>query len=272
MLKLQCCVNFLTVMISKQEERLNKIINILKLSNPATVNKLARTLEVSHMTVRRDIEILERENKIEVFHGGVMLIDTEKNNRLKEYSLADATSVMCEEKKKIGLKAATLIEDNSSIILDTGSTTEFIARSISENLSFTIICFTLNALINVSKLNKAKIIFPGGYFHKNTLMFESEEGLEVIRKNRASIAFVSASGISSTLGVTCSNGYERETKMAIMKSSLTRILVADSSKFDVVHSTYFADLIEFEAILTDEGIPDIYREFCADHNIRLIIA
>lgn len=257
-------------MINKQEERLVKILNILKLSNPATVNKLAQLLEVSHMTIRRDIEILEKENKVEVFHGGIMLLNRGKGDEWKEYSLANATTVMCEEKKRIGMKAALLLQDNDSIILDTGSTTEFISRSINPDLSLSIICFTLNALINVSKLKKSKIIFPGGYFHKNTLMFESDEGISIIKKNRASIAFVSASGISLTLGVTCSNGYERETKTAIMNSSLRKVLVADSSKFDVVHSTYFADFIDFDTIITDDGIPQKYRSFCEEKGIRLI--
>ncbi len=257
-------------MISKQEERLVKILNILKLSNPATVNKLAQLLEVSHMTIRRDIEILEKENKVEVFHGGIMLLDSKKMSDWKEYSLADATTVMCEEKKRIGLKAALMLKENDSIILDTGSTAEFIARAINQNMPLTITCFTLNTLMNVSKLKEGNIIFPGGYFHKNTLMFESAEGINIIKKNRASIAFVSASGISSSLGVTCSNGYERETKLAIMSSSQRKILVADSSKFDVVHSTYFADLTDFDVIITDSGIPDKYRDFCESNGITLI--
>ncbi len=256
-------------MIRKQEERLQTILNVLKLTNPATINKLARTLEVSHMTIRRDIEILERQQKVEVFHGGVMLLNTGEPEYMREYSLADATSIMREEKKRIGLRAASLVENDSSIILDTGSTTELIARSLSADLSITIICYTLNVLVNVSKLKDVYIIFPGGHFHKNTLMFESAEGLELIRKNRASVAFVSASGISLSMGVTCSNSYEREVKKAIMKSSLKKILVADSSKFDVVHSTYFADIANFDEIITDKGIPDRYREYCTEHHIKL---
>ncbi len=258
-------------MITKQEERLHSILKILKLTNPATINKLARMLGVSHMTIRRDIEILEGEQKVEVFHGGVMLLNTGGSEYLREYSLADATSSMREEKKRIGLKAASLVENDMSIILDTGSTTELVARSLSEDLSITVLCFTINTLINVSKLKNARIIFPGGYLHKNTLMFESNEGLEIIRKNRASAAFVSASGISLSMGVTCSNSYEQETKKATMKSSLKKILVADSSKFDVVHSTYFADLSSFDELITDSGIPASYRKYCTEHRIKLTI-
>ncbi|RKX94073.1 MAG: DeoR/GlpR transcriptional regulator [Spirochaetes bacterium] len=257
-------------MISKQEERLEKILSILKLSNPATVNKLAQLIEVSHMTIRRDIEILEREKKVEVFHGGIMLPDSQRRENWKEYTLADATSIMCEEKKRIGLKAALMLKNNDSLILDTGSTTEYISQSLNPEYSLSIVCFTLNTLIHVSKLKKSKIIFPGGYFHRNTLMFESEEGISILKKNRAAIAFVSASGISLSLGVTCSNSYERETKKTIMGSSMKKVLVADSSKFDIVHSTYFAELQDFDTVITDEGIPDKYRTFCNNNNIELL--
>jgi len=256
-------------MISKQEERLNSIINFLKSTNPATINKLALELNVSHMTIRRDLEILRHKHKVEIFHGGVLLPGSNRSEDLKKYSLADATSVMKEEKTHIGLKAASFIKDNMAIILDTGSTTELISRSLSPDIPCTVICFTLNVLINVSKLPKVRIILPGGNFHRNTLMFESPEGLEIIGKNRAGIAFVSASGISSSMGVTCSNGYERETKKAIMQSAQTRILVADSSKFDVVHSTWFADLDDFDEIITDKGIPEKYRDYLSNKNITL---
>lgn len=169
-------------MINKQEERLVKILNILKLSNPATVNKLAQLLEVSHMTIRRDIEILEKENKVEVFHGGIMLLNRGKGDEWKEYSLANATTVMCEEKKRIGMKAALLLQDNDSIILDTGSTTEFISRSINPDLSLSIICFTLNALINVSKLKKVKLFSPADTFTKTLLCLKAMRGYLLLRK------------------------------------------------------------------------------------------
>ncbi len=101
-------------------------------------------------------------------------------------------------------------------------------------------------------------------------MFESDEGIQILQKNRAYIAFVSASGISLSLGVTCSNGYERQTKETIMSYSMKKVLVADSSKFDAVHSTYFADLSDFDTVVTDQGIPDKYRAFCEENGIELI--
>jgi len=103
-------------------------------------------------------------------------------------------------------------------------------------------------------------------------MFESPESLEMIRNFRATKAFVSASGVNSQFGVTCMNSYERETKKAVLLSSLRKILLVDSSKFGVIRSDYFARLSDFDEIVTDAGIPSEYSELIKDLGIVLRIA
>ena len=257
--------------MSKKTNRFNKILKILKISRVSSIKSLADTLKVSHMTVRRDIEILSKQNLIKIFHGSILLDTSEDVNEIGKYSLLKAASQMIDEKIRIGRKAAELIEPKNVIIFDTGSTVECAARYIPEELPMTAICYTLNVLIDVIRNKNCKIIFAGGYFHENTLMFESREGIDLIKRNRATRVFVSASGINIKLGLTCSNHYERDTKLAIMESSLQKILLADSSKFQKVESTYFADLKDFDILITDTGIPEEYRNYCANEGIELYI-
>ena len=103
-------------------------------------------------------------------------------------------------------------------------------------------------------------------------MFESPEGLQMIRNFRATKAFISASGASRQFGVTCMNAYERETKKAMITSSMKKILLLDSSKFDVIRSDYFAELSEFDEIVTDAGISAEYTEIIKGLGITLRIA
>ena len=228
-------------------------------------------MDVSHMTIRRDLEVLKEHNLVDIFHGGVILKDDSKQAKQHPYSLSYANTQMNQEKKHIAVKAAAFIKSQDTIILDTGSTIEFFARSLPDDLPMTVICFTLNSLVHVSKLEKTDIIFPGGYFHENTLMFESREGIKLIASHPASTSFVSASGVSLEMGVSCSNEYERKTKYAIMKSADKKILLADSSKFNRVRSIHFAQLTDFDAIISDTGIPDEYRDYCKTHGIELIL-
>lgn len=243
---------------------------MLGLSNPTTVNKIARVMEVSHMTVRRDLELLKNNNMVDIFHGGVVLKEGIKSKQ-NPYSLSYANKQMNTEKKNIAVKATSYINSGDTIILDTGSTIEYFARSLPDGLTMTVICFTLNSLLHISKLKKANIIFPGGYFHENTLMFESKESLNLITDNPAETAFISASGVSLESGVSCSNEYELAVKKEILNSSSKKILLVDSSKFNKVHSTIFAEITDFDVIISDTNIPDEYKNYCQKNKIELIL-
>ena len=101
-------------------------------------------------------------------------------------------------------------------------------------------------------------------------MFESSEGIDLIKHTRANQAFISAAGVNLRLGVTTINSYESDTKRAVIDSSLSRVLIIDSSKFGAVHPAHFADINEFDTIVTDGDIAAGYVEAIEDLGIRLL--
>ena len=250
----------------KKDERLLKLTELLKQHNALPIPDLEKDLGVSHMTVRRDLRILEAQGIVRLIHGGAVLIpDTQE-----QYQLPRAAGEKAEEKDRIARKAVSLIERGRSIILDTGSTTEYIARFIPEGQELCVLCFSLNSILPLSKKEGVKIILPGGYFHENTLMFESPEGTALIKRTRAEIAFISASGIDPDLGVTCATLYETETKQAALASARKKVLVADSSKFGRVSATWFADLSACDILITDTGLSAAFRQKIKKSGVRLI--
>ncbi len=258
--------------MADKKERLDEILKILRIYNAASVNELADKLGVSHMTIRRDLQELEDQNYIQLLHGGAVLNPAQNSGPPSgeiSYSLITAGSKQTKEKAAIGRYAASLIEAEDVISIDAGSTTEYIARSIPADLPLTVICYSFNILAELQKKKNCRVIFAGGYLHENTMMFESPEGISLIRRSRASKAFISAGGISKDLGVTCPNQYEMETKKAIIDSSISSILVADSSKIGKVHSTHFADLKDFDAFITDGGITEEYATLTEELGITL---
>lgn len=245
----------------------------LQVSKAASVQELSEQLKVSHMTVRRDLVSLVKGEKVKVFHGSVILhpkSDARQNESY--YSLIAAGAEHPELKRRIGQLAASLIEPEDTLLIDVGSTTEYLAKYLPESFTYTVLCFSLNVVSETVRRKNCKTQFAGGLFHENTLMFESPESLEMIRNFRATKAFMSASGANSQFGVTCMNSYERETKKAIIQSSLRKILLVDSSKFGVIRSDYFAELSEFDEIVTDAGIPREYAQFIRSLGIVLRIA
>jgi len=254
-------------------DRLNAIMQTLQISKAASVQELSEQLKVSHMTVRRDLESLVKSEKVKIFHGSVIL-HPKSHTRENEsyYSLIAAGAEHPEAKRRIGQLAASLIEPEDTLLIDVGSTTEYLAKYLPENISYTVLCFSLNVVSETVRRRNCKTMFAGGLYHENTLMFESPGSLEMIRNFRATKAFVSASGANSQFGVTCMNSYERETKKAILQSSMRKILLVDSSKFGVIRSDYFAELSDFDEIVTDPGIPKEYADFIDNLGIVLRIA
>ncbi len=257
-------------MTARKRERITTIINTLLLENAASIQELAKRLSVSEMTVRRDLNILAKDNIVRLMHGAAVLNPGSRPDR-RQYAITQQEALNAEEKMLIGQKAASILEQNDIIIIDSGSTTDYLAKAIPYDMPLTVLCFALNILIEIHRKKGCSLTFAGGIFHKNTLMFESPEGVELIRRYRATKAFLSASGIMSRLGVTCSTQYEIESKKASMNSALSKILLADSSKFGRILSAYFADLKDFDTIITDSGIPEEYRKIIDNLGIDLII-
>jgi DeoR family deoxyribose operon repressor len=242
-------------------ERLKVIMQTLQISQASSVQELSQQLSVSHMTVRRDLLSLVERDQVKILHGSVILHPQNATRSEKSYySLIAAGAKYPDEKRRIGQLAASLIEPEDTLIIDSGSTTEYLAKYLPESFNYTVLCYSLNIVSETVRRKNCKSMFSGGIFHENTLMFESPEGREMIRRFRATKAFISASGASHQFGVTCMNSYERETKKVMIQSSLKKILLVDSSKFGVIRSDYFAELSVFDEIITDSGISEEYAE------------
>ncbi len=256
----------------KKNERIKTIINLLRFKNAVSIRELTKQLGVSEMTVRRDLALLENDSIVELIPGGAIFKDNTDSEREQEkYLIANEETRRTREKIRIGKKAASLIEYSDTIILDVGSTTEYVAKFLREDLPVTVLCYALNILVEIYRKKHCSPIFAGGYFHDNTLMFESSEGIELINRTRADKGFISAAGFHDTLGVTCANPYEIETKKAVLHSSKTKILLIDSSKFGKTKNAYFADTGDFDMIITDSEIPEEYQESISSLGIELII-
>lgn len=236
--------------------RLSRIREYLKANTSATVNELSELLEVSHMTIRRDLTTMAENGSVKILHGAVLYVNDEHSD---QYRMASARTNMLEAKKRIARQAVKLIDPGDIIIIDAGSTGELIATYLPEDIPITVICYALNIATTVASKQNCSLIVTGGYYHESSMVLESREGLELLKQNRANKAFITASGVSERLGVTCSNFFERATKHSALTSSETGVLVADSSKFGQIKTGHFADLEDFDILITDTGLEDSHR-------------
>lgn len=242
-----------------RDQRMKKMQTYVRMHKSSTIQEIADMLGVSHMTVRRDLNTLTEFDPLKVIHGGVIFReeDTEHTDR---YSIGKAKTTMFDEKMRIAEKAVSLIEADDIIIIDAGSTGELIASLLPEDIPLTVICYALNIATVVSNKKNCSLIVTGGYFHQSSMVLESNEGLQLLKQNRANKTFITASGVNFELGVTCSNFFERTTKQTALNSASVRILVADSSKFGVVRTGHYADVEDFDIIITDTGVQEAQIE------------
>ena len=241
--------------MNTRENRVKEIQQKVRESISITIQELAAELQVSKMTIRRDLDQILEDPEIQLIRG--MLIYTHMTNidDDSKYSIISASTLNQGIKEKIAERAKLLLEPNDTIIIDAGSTTEMLARIIPGDLNIEVTCFSLNILNETLKNGSCSIILPGGKFHCSSMIFQSREGIDLLKKTRVKKAFISAYGINLRLGVTCSADFERELKRTALNSAEQRILLADSSKFGKVNNIHFADLEDFDTIVTDNQLP-----------------
>lgn len=254
--------------MSKKDERIRELLQILEKRTTVTIRDLAILSDVSELTVRRDVQTMEEKKLVENIRGTVFYRGQGSND---DYVLSIATNQHITEKRAIGAYAAKMIQQGELIIIDNGSTTEQMAAYIPFSTDAIVLCYNLNVLNNLYQKPNISLIFCGGYFHPQTLMFECQESLEIIRRTRANKVFVSAAGVHETLGVTCASEYELANKREIIKAGVERILLVDSSKFGTVKQCFFSELTDFETIITDRGLSEEWAELIRSKGIQLIL-
>lgn len=254
-----------------KNQRLKNIINLVEVKKVVHIKELMDRFGVTEMTIRRDLDILKDDKIIDLIPGGAILKSyTDSEEELGNYLISHAETRRTREKARIGQKAASLIKPNDTIAIDVGSTTEYVAKFLNEDIPVSVLCYGLNILVEIYRKKNCKPIFAGGYYHDDSMMFETREGIELIKRIRVDKAFISAAGVHSNFGVTTINNYEVDAKQAVMHSSKTKILITDSTKFGNTRMAYFAELQDFDMIITDSEISREYRSIIADLGIELL--
>ena len=242
-------------MSSKRMNRLDKVMKILMLQSGVSIKDFSKQLEVSEITVRRDLQYLEQQGRLRLINGvAIYRPVVEAAPVYPEYNLAYEYTVFKENKERIGRKAASLIEPNDVVAIDCGSTTEYLSRNLPPDIHMTVLTYSMNTLLELDKHPNYDVICSGGYLYPNTQMFYSPEGISLVKRTCINKAFLSAAGISNRLNVTCIAPHEMDAKRALMESSQSKILLADSSKFGKIFPTAFSLLTDFDIVITDNEL------------------
>ncbi len=239
-----------------QAERRNYIIELLNRDGKVVIEDLARILEVSEMTIRRDLQYLEEHKLVTRTHGGAVL----HNLLTEEIPYIKKAEQNIEEKQRIGMYASSLVKEGDIIILDAGTTNMEIAKGIVGIKSLKVITNDLMIGAFLSKYDGIEVYCTGGIIQRDTGACLGNTTIEFLQNINADIAFVGASAIDIQKGITTPTMDKAQWKKEIIKCAERAILVADSLKFGKVSFAKICSLNRLDLIITDTGIDDEIRQ------------
>lgn len=250
------------------KQRKEKILELLKEDGSAKVNDLARIFKVTEVTIRQDLEKLEKNGLVVREHGGVHLKDVE--DQVRNFSLDHQDNLR--EKEIIAEKCLEFIHPGDTIILDSGSTTTEIAKKIVNIKGLTVITNALNIALMLGANPNIDIIMTGGEFKAPTLSLTGQKAADFFKGLNVQKLFLATAGISLKSGLTYPSLSDLVVKKAMIEAADTTYLVADSSKIGKSAFASLGALSLIDYIITDEGIENKHKEVFKEHEIELIIA
>src|SRR5690554_971391 len=238
------------------EERRKIILEHMNSQGRCRVSELAKDLSVSEVTIRMDLDVLEKKGLLRRTHGGAIL--SSKTGFERAYQLEEAS--FKEEKERIGRRAAELVSDGDTIMFDVGTTVMEIARNIMDKRDITVVTNALNVATYLEDYPEITVIVTGGKLRATQHSLINPYATLILQELYADLAFIGASGIDPNYGVTNVNIAEAEMKISFINSSRRRVLVADSSKIGNVARAKVGKLDDFQLFITDnQAAPEQVR-------------
>lgn len=233
-------------------QRQKKILSLAEAQGEITIKELASRLDVSEMTVHRDLDILQAERYLYKKRGAAVFIESADR---------DTSDFYTEEKRAIGRKAVELIPDGASIIFDNSTTALECARFMNPEGKYTFYTTNLETAKMLTSYTKSVLYCSGGYYFPDSKGFVGSQAEAFVSSVRADLCFIGASGITSD-GITTPYPMHTALQKAIIASSKTKILVCDHSKFDKRAMEKICDLKDIDIIVTDSGLSEsVYDEY-----------
>ncbi|MCI3920696.1 DeoR/GlpR family DNA-binding transcription regulator [Paenibacillus sp. TRM 82003] len=230
-------------------QRHERILQQLERERTVKVSDLAVALGVTEKTVREDLEKLEEKGLLKRIHGGATLAGDDEEPLLP---LQVPNTSRPLQKQSIAVRAAAEIAPGDIVALDGGSTTLEIAKLL-PNAPLTVVTNDVYIIAELARKDMIRLVVPGGYRERNLLV--GAGAVDFIRGVNIHKAFLSATGIHPTFGLTIFTGELLPMKRAFIETAGQAFCVADGSKFGRSALVTFAGLDEIDAIYTDESLP-----------------
>lgn len=233
------------------EERRRAILETMQNDGRVLVGDLARQFRISHVTIRKDLEILHVRGLIQRTHGGAL---PTRGGALEDPTLREKEKLHRKEKLAVAAAAAQLVKEGQVVILDSGTTTTEIARALRHFQTLTIVTNAVNIAAELAT-SSLEVILTGGTVRKNSFSLVGPIAEETLRRLSADILFLGVDGFDVHYGLSTPNLQEAKVNRAMVEIAKRTIATCDSSKFGRRSLSLIIEPSAIHHVITDRGIP-----------------
>jgi DeoR family transcriptional regulator, glycerol-3-phosphate regulon repressor len=247
--------------------RLTDILDLARQLGRVDVEGLSAQFEVTPQTIRKDLNDLCDRHLLQRIHGGAVYPSGVTN-----FAYDARRTLAADSKQWIGAAAAKLIPDNSSIILNIGTTTEQVAMALRRHQGIMAITNNINVANILRDAPSAEVIIAGGVVRHSDGGIMGEATVDFIKQFKVDFAVIGASAIDKDGTILDYDFREVKVSQAIIEHARQTILVADSLKFERTAPVRIASLEMVDFFVTDAPPPAEIAAICAENDVHLIVA
>ena len=249
-------------------ERQKQILSLLARQRRLSVTEIVKQFSISEATARRDLESLTLQGKAQRVHGGVIAVEQAP----PELPILERENEQMEEKIRIGRAAASLVADNETLFLGSGTTVVEVGRNLRNHKNLTVITNSLPVLNILAGIKEITVISLGGMLRDSELSFIGHITEQALIEIHADKVFMGTRGARLEHGFTNDYLQETLTDRAILKSGREVIMVADHTKVNRVATVLLAPLTSIHTFVTDSGVDKKFVQALKQQAIQVLIA
>jgi len=250
-----------------QSARQAAILRNLDLHGSCTVAGLAAQFEVAGETIRRDIKVMANKGLVERVHGGAVLPDL-----FREPDFQKRLNRNAEAKKAIARAAAAQVRDGDSLMLDTGSTTAYVARALTQRRDLMVVTNCAEIARTLATNGRNKVYLAGGEFRADDTASFGPAAIRFVERFRVRHAVLSIGAIAAEDGFMDFHLREAEFSRAVIARASRVMVVADRSKFTAQAPVKVGDFAEVDTLITDQPPPPPIAKRLSEAGVKVTIA
>lgn len=248
-----------------KKERIEEIAEILDKRGKMTLEQLEKEFpSVSQMTLRRDLYKLEEDGRIIRVRGGAMSV--KEVQKVSGEAYTKKTAINTDAKIVIAQKAASLIDEDSCIFLDGGTTSLFLAKEIPD-IKCNVFTNGIAVAMELAQKKNVNITIVGGQLMKDNLSTASPAGREYFATSNFELAIVSATAFTPEYGFSCNSQMESDLLKMVFQKARHVYMMLDSSKIGKINPYTFAHISDIEVLITDDKFPREYKALLEQENV-----